>query len=168
MDIKAIVYFSNTGHTERYAKILGEKTGLPVYDLKTAKAELEQGTRIIFMGWIFMTAIREYVTAAKLFDVAAVCGIGISDNGTLEAEARDGNDIPEETAYFTIQGGMDKTKVKGLYKIILKILIKWVRSTKNMTESDKRMLWLLENDRDYVCEENLTAVMKWFEEYKEK
>ena len=33
----AIVYTSNTGHTEKYAKILGEKTDLPVFSLKDAE-----------------------------------------------------------------------------------------------------------------------------------
>lgn len=168
MDIKAIVYISNAGHTERYAKMLGEKTGLPVYDIKTAKKELEEGTRIIFMGWIFATAVREYVTMVKIFDIAAVIGVGLCDTGTMLAEAREANDIPPETAFFTVKGGMDKTKVNGLYKIVLKILIRMVRNNKNKTPQDERMLWLLENDRDYVCEENLAAVMEWFEEYKAK
>ena len=34
MEIRAIVYTSNTGHTEKYARMLGEKTGLPVYSLE--------------------------------------------------------------------------------------------------------------------------------------
>lgn len=168
MDIKAIVYISYAGHTERYAKMLGEKTGLPVYDLKTAKTELKEGTRIIYLGWLFASAVKEYVTAAKLFDLAAVCAVGLCDTGTLVDEARDANDIPPETAFFTIQGGMDKTKLKGIYKIMIKIITRMVRSTKNKTEADQRMLWLLENDRDYVCEENLTDVLRWFEEQKEK
>lgn len=168
MDIKAIVYVSNTGHTERYAKMLGEKIGLPVYELKAAKNELEQGTRIIYMGWLFATAVKEYVTAVKLFDIAAVCAVGLCDTGTMQDEARDGNDIPLETAFFTIQGGMDKTKLKGIYKIMIKLLTKWVKSTKNKSEADERMLWLLENDRDYVCEENLAAILEWYEEYKGK
>ena len=32
----AIVYTSNTGFTARYAKALGERTGLPVLELNTA------------------------------------------------------------------------------------------------------------------------------------
>lgn len=35
--MKAIVYISNTGHTKKYAELIGEKTGLPVYELSEAK-----------------------------------------------------------------------------------------------------------------------------------
>ncbi len=38
--MNAIVFTSNTGHTAKYAKILGEKTGLPVYSLKEAQKSL--------------------------------------------------------------------------------------------------------------------------------
>lgn len=37
---KAIVYTSNTGYTEEYARLLGEETGLPVYSLKDASDSL--------------------------------------------------------------------------------------------------------------------------------
>lgn len=32
--MKAIVYTSNTGTTAEYAKLIGEKTGLPVYSFE--------------------------------------------------------------------------------------------------------------------------------------
>ena len=35
--IKAIVYKSKTGHTEKYAKMIGEKLNIPYYTLKEAK-----------------------------------------------------------------------------------------------------------------------------------
>ena len=39
--IQAIVYTSNTGSTERYAKLLGHETDLPVYSLEEAKKNAE-------------------------------------------------------------------------------------------------------------------------------
>ena len=38
--IQAIVYTSNTGYTAEYARMLGEKTGLPVLTLNEAKKSL--------------------------------------------------------------------------------------------------------------------------------
>ena len=35
--MKAIVYTTNAGSTEQYAKLLAQKTGLPVYSLAKAK-----------------------------------------------------------------------------------------------------------------------------------
>ena len=34
--MKAIVYTSQTGHTQRYAQMLAERTGVPAYSLKEA------------------------------------------------------------------------------------------------------------------------------------
>ena len=50
MKTDAVVYTSNTGYTRRYAEMLGEKTGLPVYALSAAKAELARGSRVIYLG----------------------------------------------------------------------------------------------------------------------
>ena len=45
--MKAIVYTTNTGSTEHYAKLLAQKTGLPVYSLTEAKKVIPNGTEII-------------------------------------------------------------------------------------------------------------------------
>ena len=37
MNIEAIVYTSNTGNTEQYAKMLAARTGLTVYSAKDAE-----------------------------------------------------------------------------------------------------------------------------------
>ena len=41
--MKAIVYTSNAGHTAAYAKLLGDKTGLPVYALEEAVKKIPKG-----------------------------------------------------------------------------------------------------------------------------
>ena len=46
----AIVYTSNTGFTEKYAKLLGGKLFLPVYSLEEAKGKLAAGAEIIWAG----------------------------------------------------------------------------------------------------------------------
>ena len=63
--MKAIVYTSSTGHTTEYAKILGEKTGLPVYALNEALKQLSNGIEIIYLGWLFANGIKGYKKAAK-------------------------------------------------------------------------------------------------------
>ena len=50
--MKAIVYTSKCGHTAEYAEILGNLTGLPIYSLKDAENNLENGTPIIYLGWL--------------------------------------------------------------------------------------------------------------------
>ena len=69
--LKAIVYTSNTGHTARYAKMLGEIIGVDVYSLKEATA-LGKGTRIIYFGWLCNYTVKGYKKANKIFDIAAI------------------------------------------------------------------------------------------------
>ena len=162
--MKVIVYTSNTGHTAEYSKMLGAKIGLPVYALKEAKKKLQKGTEIIYLGWLFANNIKGYKKATKKYKVSAICAVGLCDTGTAVAEVRKANSISEETPLFTMQGGMDKTKLRGINKFMINMLTKGLSSRKKRTENDERMLELLTHDKNYVSEENITAFMKWFNE----
>lgn len=48
--MKAILYTSNTGFTARYAELLGQHTGLPVYTLSQAKRTLPAHAEVIYLG----------------------------------------------------------------------------------------------------------------------
>ena len=162
--MKVIVYTSNTGHTAAYSKILGAKIGLPVYALNEAAKKLQKGTEIIYLGWLFANNIKGYKKATKKYKISAICAVGLCDTGTAVAEVRKANSISEETPLFTMQGGMDKTKLRGINKFMINMLTKGLSSRKERTENDERMLKLLTHDKNYVSEENITAFMKWFNE----
>ena len=162
--MKVIVYTSNTGHTAEYSKMLGAKIGLPVYSLKEAAKKLQKGTEIIYLGWLFANNIKGYKKATKKYKISAICAVGLCDTGTAVAEVRKANSISEETPLFTMQGGMDKTKLRGINKFMINMLTKGLSSKKERTENDERMLELLTHDKNYVSEENITAFMKWFNE----
>ncbi|MBR2384706.1 MAG: hypothetical protein IKA99_03745 [Clostridia bacterium] len=162
--MKVIVYTSNTGHTAAYSKILGAKIGLPVYALNEAAKKLQKGTEIIYLGWLFANNIKGYKKATKKYKISAICAVGLCDTGTAVAEVRKANSISEETPLFTMQGGMDKTKLRGINKFMINMLTKGLSSRKERTENDERMLELLTHDKNYVSEENITAFMKWFNE----
>ena len=162
--MKVIVYTSKTGHTAEYSKILGAKIGLPVYTLNEAKKKIQKGTEIIYLGWLFANNIKGYKKATKKYKISAICAVGLCDTGTAVAEVRKANSISEETPLFTMQGGMDKTKLRGINKFMINMLTKGLSSKKERTENDERMLELLTHDKNYVSEENITAFMKWFNE----
>lgn len=164
--MKAIVYTSNTGHTARYARILGEKTGLPVYELTEAEGLISRGTPVIYLGWLFASSVKGYKKAAKHFNISAVCAVGLCDTGTGIDGVRKANAMPADLPLFTMQGGMDKTELRGINKFMIKMLIKMMDSKKDKTADDERMVYLLKNDQDYVCEENTAAFMEWYAEQK--
>lgn len=160
--MQAIVYTSKNGHTAEYAEILGRQTGLPVYSLKDAEKQIENGTPIIYLGWLMASRVRGLNKAKKKFKVSAVCGIGLCDTGTLLQEVQKANALSEDFPLFTMQGGMDKDKLKGFDKLLINMLTKGLASQKERSETDERMLNLLTHSENFVSEKNTTDFMKWY------
>ncbi len=160
--MKAIVFTSNTGHTAEYAKMLGEKTGLPVYSLKEAQKTLENNTPIIYLGWLFANAVKGYKKASRKFKICAVCAVGLCDTGTAITEVRKTNAMSDELPLFTMQGGMDKRNLHGINKFMINMLTKGLTSKNEKSKDDERMLELLTHDKNYVGENNILAFMEWF------
>lgn len=166
MKANAIVYTSNTGLTERYAHILAEKTGLAVYRIEEAKGKLAKGERVIYLGWLMAGMIVSYKKARKLYNIAAVCGVGLGDTGAQDENARKTNKIPSDIPVFTLQGGMDHAKLTGVYRSMIDVLTKVMTKKKNKTEDEEKMTRLLISGGDFVSEENLGAVLSWWESAK--
>ena len=155
-----IVYTSNAGHTKRYAHMLGAKTGLPVFDLHSAK--LEKNTPVIYMGWLFASHIKGYQKAARRFDIKALCGVGLCPTGELLKEIRKAEKLPVHLPLFTLQGGMNYQDLRGLNKFMIDMLIKMLSSKKDATQEDKAMLAMIKAGGDFVSEEHLSSVLSWF------
>ena len=64
--MNAIIYTTNTGSTERYAKLLAHETALPVYSLKEANKKLFSGAEVIYLGWIMAGSVKGYTAAANV------------------------------------------------------------------------------------------------------
>ena len=109
----AIVYTSNTGHTRKYALLLGEQIGLPVYSLDEANAQLSGGSPVIYLGWLHASHVKGYSKAAKRFALCAVCGVGLCDTGTLTDQVRKATSIPVDIPLFTLHGGVDLIVLHG-------------------------------------------------------
>ena len=58
--MEAIIYTTNTGSAEQYAKILAQETGLPAYSMKEAQKKIRPGADVICLGWIMAGTIKGY------------------------------------------------------------------------------------------------------------
>lgn len=67
---KIIVYSSNTGYTEQYAKLLGKTLELPSYKLGNVP-ECHKGAEVIFLGWLFAGTIVGYRKCARKYKIRA-------------------------------------------------------------------------------------------------
>ena len=162
MKATAIVYTSNTGHTRQYALLLGKQIGLPVYSLEETNSHLSGGSPVIYLGWVHASHIKGYSAAARRFAVCAVCGVGLCDTGTLISEVRKATAIAEDIPLFTLQGGIDRGRLKGMDKLMISMLTKGLASQKQRSAQDDRMLELLNKDESYVSPENLAEVVQWY------
>ncbi|MGM9589338.1 MAG: flavodoxin domain-containing protein [Faecousia sp.] len=160
----AIVYTSNTGHTRQYALLLGEQIGFPVYSLDEANAQLSGGSPVIYLGWIHASHVKGYSKAASRFDLRAVCAVGLCDTGTLTDQVRKATSIPDGIPLFTLQGGIDRSRLKGMDKLMISMLTKGLTAQKQRSAQDNRMLELLGRDESYVSPENIAEVLQWYRE----
>lgn len=167
--MKAIVYTSASGFTKKYAEMLREKIGISIYTIEDAKQKLKKGDEIVYMGWMFAGSVKSYKKAARLYNVKAVCAIGMAPSGQNALdEIRQHEAIPSETPIFYLQGGYAPQRLHGIYKIMMsamsKSVIRKIEAKPERTVEDEEMLKVFREGCDYVSEENAKAVLDWLSE----
>ena len=166
--IQAIVYTSNTGSTEQYAKLLGQETGLPVYSLTDAKQALKSDTRILYLGWIMADAIQGYADAAKRYRIPMVCAVGMEPAGK-EQTLREKNCIPQDAALYPLQGGYLPDRLRGVQKLMMRMITgsmaKTLAAKANRTPEEDDLLELIRHGGSRVSLEKLAAPLRWCREH---
>ena len=164
--MNAIIYTTNTSSTEYYAKLLAQKTGLPVYSLAEAKKRVFAGAEVIYLGWIMAGSVKGYAEAAKRYRVRAVCGVGMGQTGTQTDSVRKKSAIPAGIPLFTLQGNFDVKKLHGVYRLMMEIMVKTagkgLAEKSDRTPEEDDMLDMMLHGGERVKAENLSAVLDWY------
>ena len=165
MKPSVILYTYNTGFTAQYAALLSEQTGLPCFSLKAA-GHIQPGTPILYLGWLMAGNVQGYKEAAKKYTVCAVCGVGMGATGSQIADVRKTNALPDEMPVFVLQGGFDRKRLHGIYKLMMTVMKNTVGKSlarkPDRTPDEDTMLDLLENGGSRVSPENLSSVLDWY------
>ena len=168
MKPSAIVYTSNTGFTAQYASLLGGKTGLPVYALEDAVNALPQGSPILYLGWLTAGKVQGYDKAVTKFNPQALCAVGMTRSGSQMEDVKKSNNLPEGLPLFTLQGGFDLKKLRGVYKLMMSVMSKTVAkklaAKTERTPDEEDTLDLFRNGGSRVSLENLKPVLEWYRE----
>ena len=168
MKPSAIVYTSNTGFTAQYASLLGGETGLPVYSLEDASKSLPQSSSIVYLGWLTAGKVRGYDKAVTKFNLQALCAVGMAKCGSQMEDVRKSNNLPQGLPLFTLQGGFDLKKLRGVYRLMMLVMSKTVAkklaAKPDRTPEENDMLELFQNGGNRVSLENLRPVLAWFGE----
>ena len=156
-----VVYCSNTGSAKRYAELLSEKTGLPCVDI-SKRSTLSPDEEIVFIGWIMAGALQGYKEVKEAFSgIRAVCGVGMmrSDKATEETKAKNGITEP----YFFLPGDFDMSKLKGMYKMMMGMMLKMMKGKikENGNEKEAEMLKMLEDGIIMFDEKEIEPVVEF-------
>ena len=164
--MEAIIYTTNTGSAEQYAKMLAEQTGLSVFSMEEAKSEVEEGSEIIYLGWIMAAQVKGYKTAAKKYKIRAFCAVGIEKTGTRTEEISKKTFVPAEVPLFTLQGNFNVKKLHGFYRIMMSMMVKMVTkqlvAKTDRTQRENEMLEIMLQGGENVRKENLAEVLDWY------
>ena len=167
MKPSAIVYTSNTGFTAQYASLLGGETGLPVYSLEDALKSLPQSSPIVYLGWLTAGKVQGYDKAVTKFNLQALCAVGMAKSGFQMEDVKKSNNLPQGLPLFTLQGGFDLKKLRGIYRLMMLVMSKTVAkklaAKPDRTPEEDDMLELFQNGGNRVSLENLKPVLAWYE-----
>lgn len=163
--LHAIVYTSNAGSTARYAQLLGQVTGLPIFSAQEAHKNLANGD-ILYLGWVMAGTVKGYQQAAKRYRIHAVCAVGLSQPGTQIEQVREKNHIPAHIPLFTLQGAFHLERLRGAYKLMMQLMVKTagksLAAKPDRTPEEDDLLAMMTQGGDRVCLENLQAVLDWY------
>ena len=167
--MKAIVYCSKTGFTRKYAQLLAEKTGLPVYSVEEAKQQLLRNEEIFYMGWLKAGSVVGLDRAMDCYTIrgAAIVGMAPNGNGDLWTEAKINGGTSDSGGHvFYLQGGYAPEKLRGMDRLMMKFVTRSVikqleAKGSSATEQELAMLELYRNGGDCVREEALAEIVEW-------
>ena len=156
--LKAIIYKSKTGHTKKYAEMLGEKLNMPFYEIKEAEKKLNKNDEIIYLGWICATRIVGLNKILKKYKVNCCGAVGAypkTDENVQNIKNANNMKIP----LFYMQGGIDYTKLNKIYKKLLQTIGKTIQNSSDNV--DKEIVEMFEKGKSFVCEENLKEIEEY-------
>lgn len=132
MKVKAIIYQSLQGSSKAYAKLLGSIIKIPVFSLQEAKFNVLEHSKIIYITYLDKGKIKDYLKVKDLYDIqiSAVCHIL---DTTLD-EVKTNNQVNEPL--FLLAGSFDIQKIKGIQKILCKMVMKDQKIIHEISEED--------------------------------
>lgn len=162
-----IVYRSNTGFTREYAEMLGKAEKMKVLPL--AEAEGRVTDPVFYMGPLMAGHITGVDQAVKKFQVAGVCGVGMSPAGrqVLDTLTR-ANYVPGAPIFY-LQGGWAPKKVSWIKRRMVNMVTRSTREAlhdkgSRRTAQENAQYEMLTRGGSAVAFEHLEPIRAWLRE----
>ena len=139
---------------------------MPVYSMEEAEKRLPPHSPILYLGWLAAGKVQGYDKAVTKFNPQALCAVGMGKSGSQLEDVKKANNLPEGLPLFTLQGGFDLKKLRGVYKLMMSVMSKMVAkklaAKSERTPDEEDTLDLFQNGGSRVSLENLKPVLEWY------
>lgn len=159
--MKVIVYESNTGTSKKYAEALSEKRGIPCYHISDC-LDIAPESEVIFIGWIMGNEIQGLKKAREFFpNISTILAVGMMKNDKHNDAIAEKNSIGDDVVFRTLPGAFDMNKLKGMYKMMMGMMMKMIKSKLKESadkENSEKILRAFEEGIDMYDESALEGI----------
>ena len=164
-----IVYQSHTGFTKEYAQMLGKAEKMKTYTLEEAERQLLSDAQVFYMGPLTAGHIGGLDRSMKRWKIQAVCGVGMSQPGEGTMASLRRSNYVGDAPLFYLQGGYAPEKLGFFYRMMMKPMagsvVRQVQARgEAATDQERRMAEIFQHGGDFVREEALDEIVRWFRE----
>lgn len=175
-----VVYSSQTGFTEKYAKWIAEALNCEAIPVKQAKKlDISQFHTVIYGGWCMagsvnglkwiLNKVPNLVADNKKFVVYAVGGSPMENpeleqgmkNISNKIEALIPENLDKEKIYKLVYcpGGFNYDKMNKGSKIMMKMFLSMLKSNKNKTPADEEMIKMISSNYDITDKKYIQPIL---------
>lgn len=157
-----IVYYSETGFTEQYARWLSEDLDCLAISLDSAKKQnLKEYKKILFGTWLMAGEVQRLKEIQEICPdedncvlfVTGAAPANFADNFTSIHTALQNLDF--DIKYFYLQSGLNYQRMKFRNRMVMKIMNIMLKIRKPVGENETMMKSILKNSFDYSRREYL-------------
>lgn len=166
----AVVYYSKTGFTKRYAEWIAEETGADCFELSAAKKkDFSEYGAIVFGGWACAGSIRKLRWFKDNLDrwtgkkLIAFCVGGSPPENSEIIPALKKNFSGAELArveVFYCPGGMNYEKMSAPRKLLMKIFVQSLKAKKDKTETEEETIKYISSSYDISDKNDIAPILK--------
>ncbi len=163
-----VLYKSKYGNTYQYATWIADELQWEIRDFsKFTKAEVNNYQNIIFGSGVYMGRMNKNKKVLQWFKDKPIIIFACAGNNNVEKDIEDiknSNFNQEQLAFhkfFYLPGGVDFSKVKGIYKMMLNVFQKIMERKKNKTKEEEAILKGFYSPTNYVNKEQIQEIVSY-------
>lgn len=166
-----VLYKSKYGNTYQYASWIAEELNWEIRDFsKFKKSEIKNYQNIIFGSGVYMGKMNKLKKVLNWFKEKPIIIYACAGNNNVEKDIehiKQTNFTKEQLTFhkfFYLPGGVDFTKIKGVFKMMLNVFRKIMEKKKDKTEDEKAILEGFTNPTNFVDKKCIETIVSYAKE----